>query len=62
MHNIQKLIDKPIIIQGDIEASVASASHHSHVNVLESVGSRLSAAKPGGGGMYHQYGLVTSVE
>jgi hypothetical protein len=47
MHNIQKLIDKPIIIQGDIEASVAS--HHSHVNVLESVGSRISAAKPGAG-------------
>jgi len=46
MHNIQKLIEKPIIIQGDIEASVAS--HQSHVNVLESVGSRLSNAKPGG--------------
>lgn len=48
MHNIQKLIDKPIIIQGDIEASMASASHQSHVNVLESVGSRLSNAKAGG--------------
>lgn len=42
MHNIQKLIDKPIIIQGDVEASMASASH---VNVLESVGSRISQSK-----------------
>ena len=46
MHNIQKLIDKPILIQGEnMEASMASASYRERVNVLESVGSRISNSK-----------------